>query len=136
MSTVVQPSFVRGELSPKVHGRIDIDQYGQGTQENTNFVVLVQGPLRKRPGTEFIATTKDQSSRSSLIPFVFSDKQAYVLEFGNKYIRFFGLRGQVMNGTVPYEIASPYNLVDVSMLKYLEINDVIYITHNKYPVQK
>lgn len=136
MATVVQPSFVRGELSPKVHGRIDIDQYGQGVVDSTNFAVLVQGPLRKRPGTGYISTTKDASAKSCLLPFIFSTKQAYVLEFGNFYIRFFALRGQVKNGTVPYEIQSPYAIEDVPFLKYLEINDIVYITHNKYPIHK
>lgn len=136
MPTVVQPAFTRGELSPKVQSRIDIDQYGQGLSVCSNFAILIQGPMRKRPGTGFIAPIKDHSSKAHLIPFVFSTKQAYVLEFGNFYIRFFALRGQVKVSGNPYEITSPYAIDDVANLKYLEINDIIYIVHNKYPTYK
>lgn len=136
VQTVVQPSFSRGEMSPKVTSRIDIDQYGQGLATCKNFEVLVQGPMRKRSGTAFIAPTKDQSAKSHIIPFVFSSKQAYVLEFGNFYIRFFALHGQIKVSGVPYEIVSPYAIEDIPNIKFLEINDIIYLVHQKYPTQK
>lgn len=53
----IQSSFVSGELSPLLKGRIDINQYYQAVETADNVVIVPQGGLRRRPGTEFIAAT-------------------------------------------------------------------------------
>lgn len=83
----IQNNFARGELSPRLHARTDIDHYRFALKSSTNWYVLRQGALRKRQGTEYIANVKDQSKATRLIPFVFSTTQAYMLEFGDQYFR-------------------------------------------------
>ncbi len=133
---VTQPIFTRGELTHRLAGRIDTAEYGQGVSNGANYVVLSQGPLRKRPGTGFISATKDSSAKSHLIPFIFNTLQTYALEFGNFYVRFFAQGGRVMNGAVPYEITSPYAIADVGKLDLIESKDVIYLVHKSYPIYK
>src|SRR4249920_1442061 len=94
----LQPTFARGELSPRLFSRIDIDHWKMGLAECVNWFVLKQGGLRRRPGTEWISETKN-SQRVRLEEFVFSTVQAYVLEFGDRYIRFYANGGIVNNGT-------------------------------------
>ena len=53
----IQSSFVSGELSPLLKGRIDINQYYQAVETADNVVIVPQGGMRRRPGTEFIAQT-------------------------------------------------------------------------------
>ena len=53
----IQNNFVSGELSPLLRGRIDLQQYYQGCEIADNVVIVPQGGLRRRPGTEFIAQT-------------------------------------------------------------------------------
>ena len=53
----IQSSFVSGELSPLLKGRIDINQYYQAVETAENVVIVPQGGMRRRPGTEFIAQT-------------------------------------------------------------------------------
>lgn len=50
----IQSSFVSGELSPLLKGRVDVNQYYQATETADNVVIVPQGGLRRRPGTEFI----------------------------------------------------------------------------------
>ena len=50
----IQSSFVSGELSPLLKGRIDVNQYYQASETADNVVIVPQGGLRRRPGTEFI----------------------------------------------------------------------------------
>ena len=50
----IQSSFVSGELSPLLKGRVDINQYYQAVETADNVVIVPQGGLRRRPGTEFI----------------------------------------------------------------------------------
>ncbi len=47
----------------------------------------IQGGLSNRGGTQFINEVKDSTKKTRLIPFQFSVLQAYVLEFGENYIR-------------------------------------------------
>ena len=53
----IQSSFVSGELSPLLKGRIDINQYYQAVETADNVVIVPQGGMKRRPGTEFIAAT-------------------------------------------------------------------------------
>jgi hypothetical protein len=50
----IQSSFVSGELSPLLKGRVDINQYYQAVETADNVVIVPQGGMRRRPGTEFI----------------------------------------------------------------------------------
>ncbi len=54
MSKFFQSAFMSGELSPLIKGRVDIDQYYQGMQTAENVVIVPQGGLRRRPGTQHI----------------------------------------------------------------------------------
>lgn len=83
----IQANFSRGELSPRLHARIDIDYYKAGLKTCTNWTALRQGGLRKRPGFKFVKEVKDSTKKVRLIPFIFSITQTYVLEFGAGYAR-------------------------------------------------
>lgn len=85
----LQSSFSSGELSPYMRGRTTLAQYTNGCQELQNMVVLPQGGVTKRPGTEFIREVKDSSKNTVLIPFVIGSDQSYILEFGDLYLRFY-----------------------------------------------
>jgi hypothetical protein len=80
-------SFNAGELSPLLDARADVQKYSSGCRQLVNMIPLVHGPVTRRPGFQFIATSSSQSPR--LIPFIYSDTTAYVCEFGQNYIWFY-----------------------------------------------
>lgn len=131
-----------GELSPYLEGRVDVGKYPNGLQICENFIPLVQGPAQRRAGTRNVASVKDHADRTWLVPFVFSATDAWILEFGDGYIRFYTNRGQVQSGMSPYEIVSPYALADLTdtngtfRLNYVQSADVVYFTHPSYKVYK
>ena len=53
-SQFLQASFTSGELSPLLKGRTDLNQYYAGVQTGDNVVIVPQGGLKRRPGTEHI----------------------------------------------------------------------------------
>lgn len=135
-------SFNGGELSPLLDGRVDQDKYFTGCKTLTNFIPTVQGPARRRGGTRFVGSVKAAAKRAWLADFVFSVGQAYVLEFGDNYLRFWTNRGQLLDGGgAPYEIATPYPEADLTTaegtfaLRTLQSSDVMWIVHaeGKYP---
>lgn len=133
----IQTSFSGGEFSPLLYGRVDSDRYREGLATCLNFLPTIQGGLNRRPGTRFVEETKIHSKKSRLIPFEFSTTQAYILEFGDKYIRFYMDNGRIVSsGTTPYEITSPYEEADLPYLRFTQSLDVLYLVHPDYPPQK
>lgn len=47
-------TFNAGELSPKIHDRVDTEKYGSGCRKLDNFIPEKYGCVDKRPGTIFI----------------------------------------------------------------------------------
>ena len=92
-------NFTAGELSPNMYGRTDIEKYYNGCMTMENFLVLPQGGAYRRPGSRYVASVKTASAFTRLVPFVFSTTQAYMLEFGNLYMRVYYDGGQVLHTT-------------------------------------
>ncbi|MEM9105671.1 MAG: hypothetical protein AAGC96_08440 [Pseudomonadota bacterium] len=128
----IQATFTRGELAPALHGRVDIDHYRMGLARCENFTVLKHGGLRRRSGTVFVAEVKDSTASCRLFPFAFNETQAYVIEHGDQYCRFFALDGQVQENGEPYEIASPFPLADIDDIDHTQSADVLYMTHGSH----
>lgn len=128
-------SFSSGELSPLFDGRVDLEEYQSGCRVLENFVPLIEGPAERRGGTRFVREVKDSTDRCVWLRFEFNTEQAYVLEVGDQYMRFYTDHGIVMNGTVPLEVATPWvaaDLVDAdgnSKLRSVQSGDILYITH-------
>tara|TARA_R110000796_G_scaffold126309_1_gene241043 strand:- start:1560 stop:4298 length:2739 start_codon:yes stop_codon:yes gene_type:complete len=97
VSTIVT-NFRAGELSPRLEGRIDLEKYNEGAQTLQNMLVFPQGGTTRRPGTYYAGSSKD-GGKIRLINFEFSDEQAYVLEFGENYIRVYKDGGIVTEAT-------------------------------------
>ena len=139
-SSPILTNFTSGELSPRLNGRIDMDKYYNGASTISNFVVLMHGGLTKRPGTRFIREIKTSSGSNSgarLVPFVFSKTQAYVLEFGHNYIRFYKDEGIIVSsGTTPYEIATTYTAAQLDELEFVQSADILYIVHGSHEPAK
>lgn len=66
-SKFLQSSFVSGELSPLLKGRVDLDQYYQGMETAENVLIVPQGGLKRRAGTQHVDTAEN-----ILAPFIFS----------------------------------------------------------------
>ncbi len=87
-------SFNKGELSPLMDMRIDQDAYQMGCRTLENFYPLIYGGAERRQGSYFAAEAKDSSVKCRTVDFIFSTSIAYVLEFGNQYIRFYTSNGR------------------------------------------
>ena len=127
----LQSNFNGGELSPLAKARVTLDQYKTSLDTCLNFLPMVQGPLTKRPGTNYVAPVKTESAVTRLQRFEFSTTQAYVLEFGNLYMRVYRNHGQVL----AYELATPWLTADLMALKFAQSADTLYVAHPLYRSQ-
>jgi hypothetical protein len=118
-------SFNSGEVTPLLKGRSDFARYFNSCLTLKNYFILPTGIADFRPGTRFIHATKNSgSSQSRLIGFVFNVDIAYILEFGETYIRFYR-DGAILGG--PYEISSPYLAANLSKIQFTQSADVMYL---------
>lgn len=95
----IQNAFNSGEFSPRLEGRTDLGRYRYAAERIENFLILPQGGLRRRSGSRFVAEVKDSTIQGRLIPFIFSNVQAYALEWGNLRLRFFANEGLIQAAT-------------------------------------
>lgn len=92
----IQNAFNAGEVSPLLGGRTDVDKYRKACRILENFIPLIPGPVTKRSGTRFVKPVVNSAHNVALIPFQFSTTQAYILEFGDLYMRVYRNNGLVL----------------------------------------
>jgi hypothetical protein len=104
-------AFDAGEFSPQMEGRIDIEKYPRAAHIQQNFIALKQGPSTYRQGTAYVQPVKNSANRTWLRKFEFSTTQAYQIEFGDGYVRFYVNHGPLLSqGNPAYNNAASYVL--------------------------
>lgn len=99
-------SFQFGELSPSFLSRVDTQLYQAGAQKVRNFLILNEGGVKKRPGTEYIyqfGTTRNAANEMEvrIEPFIFSDDERYIFAFSNNKLEVFGVTAAGVVDTSP-----------------------------------
>jgi len=89
------PSFNAGELSPRLHARVDFTKYSAGLEECQNMIPLPEGGVTRRPGTRYVAEVADSSVKGRLMGFEATAEDHYILEWGESLMRFFFHQGQL-----------------------------------------
>lgn len=107
-------NFTSGELSEYLGGRPDVQQYFNGASIIENFIPLQYGGVTRRPGTAFVAETKHQDRVARLINFEFGVEDAYIIELGHLYARFYRNGGAVLEADVTITGASATNPVTIT----------------------
>jgi hypothetical protein len=91
----ILPSFTTGEVSPLMYGRVDFAKYNSSLKVLLNYIIRPHGPVQRRMGTHFVARAKFDNSFTRMFKFEFSTTQAYQLEAGALYFRFFKDGGRI-----------------------------------------
>lgn len=130
MKTVVMKNnFSAGELAPALYTRTDIQQYSNGAKRLRNVFPLVEGGVRKRPGTFYRNLT---AGAIRLIPFIVNSSSAYLLILKNTSIQVYNPRTK----TVVTTLASPYTAAQIPDIQYVQYRFEMFITHSAVPVQR
>lgn len=125
-------AFVGGELTPEFFGQLADAKYQTGLALCRNFKILPHGPAQNRAGFEFVAEVKDSTKLVRLLPFTYSTTQTMVLQVGENYVRFHTQGATLLNGAVPYEVATTYLQADLFGIKYVQSADVLTLVHTGY----
>lgn len=129
-------AFTTGEISPKINSRIDFNKYINGVEKMENAIIFPQGGFTRRPGLRFVNESKDSTKASRMVKFQFSVTDAYILEFGENYIRFYRNQARIESGGSPVEVVTTYAEADLFDLHFAQSADVLYIAHKDYAPRK
>ncbi|TDT81968.1 hypothetical protein EDC59_11919 [Pseudodesulfovibrio indicus] len=141
IATPAITNFTAGEISPRLEGRTDLSKYFNGCRVLENFHVHPHGGTSRRSGFRFAAEALNPDRPVLLIPYEFSAKRTYVLEFsendaGQGRMRVFTRHKAVMNGAAEYVRSTPYTAANFDKLRYAQTDSSLILVHPGHPVRE
>lgn len=112
-TNTIKNDFSNGEVSPVFVGREDLPVYKAVVEWMENFIALSQGPTTFRQGTKYVHHTR-LNRFAVLIPFQYSDIQAYLIEATDQKFRFYRNEGIAVAANVTISGISNTNPAVVS----------------------
>lgn len=139
-TSLLQPSFAAGEIGPEIAARTDLARYQTGLAKCINFIINPYGGAMNRPGTVFLAETKNNEV-ARLIRFKFSVNDTYALEFTHLRMRVYRNGALVLNTGgpnigLPFELVTAYTRDQLFELNYVQSADVMDIVHPSHKPKK
>lgn len=126
-------NFNSGELSGLIDARSNIDKYSAGCRILENMIPRVYGVAERRPGTQYIYGAYNNAVVGRLIPFIYSNTIAYVIEMSALINRYFFDGGIVLDGSSNIvTTTTPYLAADLFQIQYAQSNDVMWLVHGTY----
>ena len=128
-----------GIVSSIVEGRAaDFAMMEKSCRQLLNGIPTVYGSVMNRGGSYYKKPVKDELVKTALIPFIVGQRIAYVLEFGNQYMRVYrnGEDDYVFEMETPYLNTDMFDAEGRLLLDYKQSADVIYLAHENYPAAK
>lgn len=126
---LIKNNFSAGELAPTLYTRTDIQQYANGAKELTNVIPLVEGGVKKRPGTYFLSLAENSHR---LVPFIVNSSDTFALIFRDGFIDVFNPRTK----SIITSIISPYTASQIHDIQYVQYRYEMFLTHNEVPVYR
>ena len=131
-----QTSFTRGELDPRLAGRIDIQSYYSGVKKAENVLCIPQGGIRRRPGTKFLGESLGESTR--LEKFSFKVGIEYLLVFTPYKMQIY--KNDVLqtniNGSGLDYVDTPWDGSSLQFFDFIQSADVGIVVHPNIEPQK
>ena len=130
----IQSSFVSGELSPLLKGRIDLNQYYQGVQTAKNVVIVPQGGMKRRPGTQYVQTVLNGLSRNTTAATVVNGGTAANINDDNDSTVSVTTVG--ISTTNPYVVCN-FDLGSAKAIEFFDVRNVFLSagTSNEFKIQ-
>jgi hypothetical protein len=119
----VQSAFNSGVLDTRLLARIDTKQYFNGMSVGDNVLCLPQGGVKRRPGMNFI---DDIGEQFRVIPFIFSNTQAYLMVFRNNAIDVY------YNDVFQTTVVTTYTTAELMQIQYTQSGDTMILVHEDH----
>lgn len=128
MAFRLQSNFTKGEIGETMLARVDYEGYFKGALRLRNVLILPQGGVRRRFGTEYVAAVTDISADNQVQMTIleYADDTFYVVVFAD--LKIFIYHDDALVATV----VSPFNDTDVPSLNFVQTSNSLLIVHPDY----
>lgn len=134
MPRLLQPTLAGGELSPGLHGRVDMARYATSVAVCRNVITKPTGGAVKRPGLMFRGEVKHHDRDTRIVPFIYSQEINYLIEMGDGYFRFWVDGVLLRDGAGEIvEVVTPYTGTLIYDVRFTQSADVLYLVHPWIP---
>ncbi|MCQ2397953.1 MAG: hypothetical protein MJ052_01450 [Sphaerochaetaceae bacterium] len=119
-------NFSAGELSKKLSGRIDLQQYFSGCSHLKNFEIIPTGGIERRKGFERIG---ELSGNARIIPFIINKDENFILEVtpGVTYFWKNGIKFTQESISNPYE-----NMDQIREIQFAQDYDTLILVQKDH----
>jgi hypothetical protein len=126
----MQHAFHAGEWAPALNARVDLAKYHSAAALLRNFFVDYRGGASTRTGSRYILQTYKTNTGNPprVITFQASFTVGYVLEVGDRYIRFYNNGAPVIETGLNITAVTKANPAVVSVANTYAVGDWVYIT--------
>lgn len=123
--TYKQSDFSRGEIDPRLWSRDNFEGYAKGARSLNNSLVIPQGGVKRRFGTDLIASLVGITDKSEvrIILFELADTSTFVLIYTDLLITVF------QNDTLLTTIVSPYTKAQLPDVRFGQTESILISTH-------
>ena len=125
----LQTNFSSGQLDPRMLGREDTAVYKNGAANLLNSSPLVQGGIRRRPGTKYLNALQGYSR---IEPMQFNETQLYIFAFSNTRLDIFDEDG----AAVTQLTSQPWTATTMWEMRLDTSGDTTLIVHKDFAMQK
>jgi hypothetical protein len=137
---IEQVSFTKGEVSPIAAARTDTAFYASALGSCVNFFVRAEGAVSNRPGLQYIAQCVSAPNGSYLLPFIYNNSQAYLVEMSSSPLS--GNPGSIniyLSGALVQSVPAPYAPADLSNIRWAQSADtlnLVVVTQPLYQLKR
>ena len=141
MATDYRASFIGGEITKRLAGRVDLASYQHSCLQLQNFLIIPGGGVERVPGTKYIADgySHTEGANVRLVAYERTATDSYILEFSNVKLRIFKSNASTHTGALlpdidsaggtQVELTGPYTTAQLRDVKFAMSGNVIYMTH-------
>ena len=125
-------NFSSGELSKKMSGRADLQQYYSACSYLKNFNIIPTGGLERRVGLKRIG---ELSGECRLIPFILDSNTSFIFEFRPNII-YVWKNGEKMTDTAGNQVTietSYASISEINEIHYAQDYDTMIFVQRNYP---
>jgi hypothetical protein len=129
MANKIQTNFASGQIDPTMKGRVDTVIYENGAETLINSSPLVTGGVRRRPGTEYLATLLGSTRLRRL---QFNEEQLYIFAFSNARLDIYDDGGTLLQSLT----GQPWDDTTRKEMTFTQQGDTTIICYKDFPMKK
>lgn len=122
-----QSSFSAGQLDPKTYARDDIAPYFKGAKRITNCLVIPQGGVQSRWGTDYVDTLGSTNAANvQMTTLLYDDNSTYLLIWEATAVSIY------LEDRKVAIVSTPYAAEDIQNLSFAQVNNRVVTTNGNF----